>query len=173
MNSNRHMEEEEIRMPGIHGRLLADSENVAGSFSMASGEIIRGIFEKYKTIAVYGMSKDPNKPAHQVPVHLRSEGYNIIPINPTAPEISGLKSYARLEDVPEHIEVLDVFRPSEQAAAVVREAIARKEKFGDICVIWLQENIKSEEARRLAEGAGIVFIEDLCLSKEFRRLYPK
>lgn len=140
---------------------------------MASDEFIREIFEKYKTIAVYGMSKDPTKPAHQVPAHLRAEGYNIIPINPTIPEISGLTSYARLDDVPQHIEVLDVFQPSDQAAAVVREAIARKEKVGDIAVIWLQEDIRSEEARRLAEGAGIVFIEDLCLSKEFKRLYPK
>jgi len=140
---------------------------------MASDEFIRGIFEKYKTIAVYGMSKDPNKPAHQVPAHLLSEGYTIIPINPTIREIGGLTSYARLEDVQEHIEVLDVFRPSDQAAAVVREAIARKQKVGDIAVIWLQEDIRSDEARLLAEGAGIIFIEDLCLSKEFMRLYPK
>ena len=139
---------------------------------MTSDELIRGIFEKYKTIAVYGMSKDPNKPAHQVPAHLLSEGYTIIPINPTTPEIIGLTSYARLEDVPERIEVLDVFRPSDQVLAVVKEAVARREKVGDIAVIWLQEDIRSDEARQLAEQAGILFVQDLCLSKEFRRLYP-
>jgi len=140
---------------------------------MASDEQVRGILEKHRVIAVYGMSKDPQKVAHTVPLHLKEEGYEIIPINPTVPEIAGLKCYASLADVPGRIEILDVFRPSEQAPAVVREAVARRAQRGDIDAIWLQEGIKSEEARRLAEEAGITYLEDICISKEFRRLFPR
>ncbi len=140
---------------------------------MSSDETIRSILEKCRTIAVYGMSKDPQKIAHHVPAHMRAAGYEIIPINPTVPEIDGLTCYTCLQDVPEHIEILNVFRPSEQTPDIVREAVARKKQRGDIAVIWLQEDIRNDEARRLAEEAGITFIEDLCVKKELMRLCPE
>jgi uncharacterized protein len=138
---------------------------------MSSDEQIRTILKKYRTIAVYGMSKDPQKVAHHVPMHMREAGYEIIPVNPTVKEIGGMTCYPSLEDVPEHIEILNVFRPSEQTPDVAREAMARKKQRGDISVIWLQEDIKSDEARRLAEEAGITYLEDLCIKKELARLF--
>jgi predicted CoA-binding protein len=134
---------------------------------------IREVFERYRTVAVYGMSKDPNKPAHYVPAHLLSEGYNVIPVNPSAAAIIGLKSYPGLQDIPERIEILNVFRPSDQVEGIVREALERRSKKGDIDVIWLQEGIMDDGAGKLAEEAGIVFFQDLCMSVEFRRLFPR
>jgi hypothetical protein len=134
---------------------------------------MREVFERYKTVAVFGMSKDPGKPSHYVPVHLQSEGYKIIPVNPSAAEIIGLKSYPGLQAVPERIEILNVFRPSDQVAGIVREALERRRERGDIDVIWLQEGITDDGARKLAEEAGVVFFQDLCMSKEFRRLFPQ
>jgi hypothetical protein len=138
---------------------------------MATIEFLRNVFERYKTIAVYGMSRDPGKAAQWVPSFLDSKGYNIIPINPSADRIIGRKAYRRLEDVQEHIEVLEVFRPSGQVPGVVKEAVERKKKKGDIYVIWLQSGIRSDEARKLAEEADMFFIEDRCMYVEFRRIF--
>ena len=142
-----------------------------GKVPMATVELLRNIFERYKTIAVYGMSRDPGKAAQWVPSFLHSKGYNVIPINPYADKIIGRKAYHRLEEVQEHIEVLEVFRPSGQVVGVVKEAVKRKKEKGDIYVIWLQSGIRSDEARELAEGADIVFVEDRCMYVEFRRIF--
>ncbi|MGB4549553.1 MAG: CoA-binding protein [Syntrophales bacterium] len=142
-----------------------------GAFPMTTLETLRNIFERYKTIAVYGMSRDPGKAAQWVPSFLQSKGYGIIPINPHAESIIGRKAYRRLEDVKEHIEILEVFRPSEQVTGVVREAVERRQKKGDVYVIWLQSGIRSDEARKLAEGADILFVEDRCMYVEFRRIF--
>ncbi len=138
---------------------------------MATLELLRNIFERYNTIAVYGMSRDPGKAAQWVPSYLHSKGYNVIPINPFADRIIGRRAYHRLEEVQEHIEVLEVFRPSGQVPGVVREAVERKKKKGDIYVIWLQSGIRSDEARKLADGADILFVEDRCMYVEFRRIF--
>jgi len=138
---------------------------------MPTLEILRNIFERYKTIAVYGMSRDPGKAAQWVPSFLNSKGYSIVPINPYADKITGRKAYHRLEEVQEHIEVLEVFRPSGQVPGVVKEAVERKKNKGDIYVIWLQSGIRSDEARKLAEGADILFVEDRCMYVEFRRIF--
>ncbi len=138
---------------------------------MPTLEILRNIFERYKTIAVYGMSRDPGKAAQWVPSFLNSKGYNIIPINPYADRIIGRKASHRLEEVQEHIEILEVFRPSGQVLGVVKEAVERKKNKGDIYVIWLQSGIRSDEARKLAEGADILFVEDRCMYVEFRRIF--
>jgi hypothetical protein len=138
---------------------------------MTTLEIFRSIFERYKTIAVYGMSRDPGKAAQWVPSFLQSKGYSIIPINPYAESIIGRRAYHRLEDIQEPIEILEVFRPSGQVPVVVREAVERKKKRGDIYVIWLQSGIRSDEARKLAEGSDILFVEDRCMYVEFRRIF--
>ena len=127
------------------------------------------IFEKYRNIAVYGMSKNPLKPSNTVPMYFMEHGFNIIPINPTIDEINGKKSYPKLIDVPDEIEVLDVFRPSADCLDVVREAVERKNIKGDIHLIWLQEGIVNEEARKLAESNGIEFVQDKCMYKEYVR----
>lgn len=131
---------------------------------------IREIFEKYKTVAVYGMSTNEMKPSHYVPVHLINNGYNIIPINPVATEIVGRKVYKNIMDIPEDIEILNVFRPSNQVLEVVEEAIERKKQRGDIDLIWLQEGIVNDEAKKLAEEYGIEFIQDKCMLREHKKL---
>jgi predicted CoA-binding protein len=131
---------------------------------------LKEVFDNHKTIAVYGMSKNSMKAANYVPAYLRDQGYTIIPVNPTADEIDGLKCYHSLAEVPDSIEILNVFRPSADIPAIVEEAIARKNSVGDIKVIWLQESIESEEGEAMAQANGITFIQDKCLMKEHRQI---
>jgi hypothetical protein len=98
------------------------------------------------------------------------QGYKIIPINPTKDQIMELKSYKSLLDVEDEIDVVNVFRRPEYAIDVVKEAIERKKKRGDIKAIWLQEGIVNDEAKKLAEENGFLFIQDKCMFKEHLRL---
>jgi predicted CoA-binding protein len=123
-------------------------------------------FYELKNIAVVGMSKNPEKAAHYVPKYLIEKEYNIIPVNPTADEILGKKCYTKLSDIPEQIDVVDVFRPSEQVIPVISEAIKLKPK-----VIWLQEGIHNIEAESLAQKAGIEVIFNRCMLAEHQRLF--
>jgi len=125
------------------------------------------IFDKYHNIAVYGMSSNPLKAAYSVPSFMQKQGYNIIPINPQADEINGLKVYKKLEDIPDKIEILNVFRPSDEALNVVKEAVERRKNQGDISLIWLQEGIINEEAHKLANENGIDFVQNLCMYKAY------
>ena len=140
---------------------------------MDTDQFIRKVFETCRTIGVYGMSKNPEKPAHYVPAFLLSKGYIIIPVNPYADQIIGRRCYPHLRDVQEEIDILEVFRPSERVPAVMKEAVARRKEKGDISVVWLQEGIQHTEAQRIAEEAGIVCIQDRCMQKEFKRLFPE
>lgn len=118
-----------------------------------------------KRVAVVGMSKDPNKAAHQVPKYLLEHGYEIIPVNPTADQILGKKCYKSLEEVEEEIDIVDIFRPSDQVMPVVEQAIKKKPK-----VIWMQLGIKNEEAAEKAEKHGIKVVQDKCMMEEHLRL---
>ncbi|MBX3045240.1 MAG: CoA-binding protein [Candidatus Kapabacteria bacterium] len=128
---------------------------------------IEEIFDNYNTIAVYGMSKQPYKPSHTVPLFMKKQGYNVIPINPTTGQISNLTAYKNIADIPEEIDILNVFRPSEVALDVIKEAVERKNTRGDIKVIWLQQDIVSPEGKLLAEANGIEYIEDKCMYREY------
>lgn len=128
------------------------------------------IFEKYETIAVYGMSKNLNKAAHTVPGYMLKQGYNVIPINPTAETIMKQKSYQNLSDIPDKIDILNIFRPADEAEDIVKEAIARKEEKGDIELIWLQLGLTNEKAKQLAEENGIDYIEDECIYVEHKKV---
>ncbi|MGI0026685.1 MAG: CoA-binding protein [Nitrosopumilaceae archaeon] len=123
-------------------------------------------FYELKNIAVVGMSKNPEKAAHYVPKYLAEKGYNIIPVNPTTNEILGKKCYSELSDIPEYVDIVDVFRPSEQVMPVINEAIKLKPK-----VIWLQEGIHNIEAESLAQKAGIEVIFNRCMLAEHQRLF--
>lgn len=125
------------------------------------------IFDNYKNIAVFGMSTNPAKPSHTVPVFLLNQGYNVTPINPVADEIAGRKVCKNIMDVDGEIDILNVFRPSEHCLDVVKEAVERKKQKGDIKLIWLQEGIINYEAEELAESNGIDFIQDKCMYKEY------
>lgn len=122
------------------------------------------------TIAVVGCSTTEGKPAHDVPQFLQAHGYRIIPVNPFADEILGEKAYDSLADVDEEIDLVDVFRPSEETPGVVEDVVARHEDRGDAGAVWLQLDIESDEARAIAEEAGLAFVQDRCTNIEYERL---
>ena len=119
------------------------------------------ILRQFRTIAVVGLSRDPSKAAHAIPARMQRAGFRVIPVNPFVDSVLGEKSYARLADVPEPVEVVLVFRPSEVAAAVAKEAVAIGAK-----ALWLQQGIVSTQARELAEAAGMLYVEDRCMGVE-------
>ena len=133
--------------------------------SHSDSEIIK--FYDLKNIAVVGMSKNEGKAAYYVPKYLIDQGYNVIPVNPTASEIQGRKSYPAVSSVPEKIDIVDIFRPSEDVPAVVEDAI----KKNGIKVIWMQEGIYSEEAERMAREKGIEVVYNRCMQAEHMRLF--
>ncbi len=118
-----------------------------------------------KKITVVGMSKHARKAAHFVPKYLSENNYEITPVNPNADEILGIKSYDEISQVDGEIEVVDVFRPSDQVLPIIIESIKKKPK-----VIWLQEGIHNEEAEELARKAGIKVVFNRCMLAEHRRL---
>ena len=132
---------------------------------------IKEIFETYNNIAVFGMSRHIEKPAFTIPSYLKKNGYKIIPINPTTDSIMKLTSYPDIMSVPDFIEILLVFRPSEDALDIVKEAVKRKEEKGDIKLIWLQLGIINEEAKKIALENGIDFVQDKCMYVEHKAVY--
>ena len=129
-----------------------------------SDEQIRDILS-LKKVTVIGMSKHSSKAAHFVPKYLFENGYDITPVNPTAEEILDKKCYNSVSEIDEEIEIVDIFRPSDQILPFVREAIKKKPK-----VIWLQEGIHNSEAEELARKEGIKVIFNRCMLAEHRRL---
>ncbi len=127
-------------------------------------EEIKDIFA-LKKIAVIGMSRHPVKAAHFVPKYLSEQGFDITPVNPTANEILGKKCYSDISLVQDPIDIVDIFRPSEQVLPVVQNAIKKKPK-----VIWLQEGIHNEEAENLAREHGIDIVFNRCMLAEHQRL---
>ena len=118
-----------------------------------------------KNVAVVGMSKDPNKDAHHVPKYLIENGYNVIPVNPTAEEILGRKCYKSLLDVPDRIDIVDVFRPSDHVPPIVKDAITKGAK-----VVWMQLGISNNEAAQEASKHGIKVVYNRCMLVEHGRL---
>lgn len=137
---------------------------------MNENEIIKTILTKYKTIAVYGMSANEEKAAHSVPAYLAEHNYIVIPINPHHSDILGRRCYKTIEEVTDKIEILLVFRPSNEVFDIVKCAIARKKNVGDIFAIWLQSGIFDNEARDLAVKNDIAFVQDRCMYVEHRNL---
>jgi predicted CoA-binding protein len=118
-----------------------------------------------KKVAVVGMSQNPGKAAHGVPRYLLENGYDITPVNPNADEILGKKCVDEISKVQDEIDIVDVFRPSDQVLPIVKEAIKKNPK-----VIWLQEGIHNLEAEELARGAGIKVVFNRCMLAEHQRL---
>jgi uncharacterized protein len=130
-----------------------------------SASDIRKILE-LRNIAVVGMSNTEGKPANFVPKYLIENGYNVIPVNPTTSEVLGRKSYATISDVPEQVDIVDVFRRSEDVPIVVEDAINKK----GIKVIWMQSGIYNEEAERRAKENGIDVVFNRCMKVEHSML---
>jgi uncharacterized protein len=130
-----------------------------------SASDIRKILE-LRNIAVVGMSNTEGKPANFVPKYLIENGYNIIPVNPTTSEVLGRKSYASISDVPEQVDIVDVFRRSEDVPIIVEDAINKK----GVKVIWMQSGIYNEEAERRAKENGIDVVFNRCMKVEHSML---
>src|SRR5439155_914126 len=141
--------------------LLPDGANSLGH---PGADAILELLRNYKTIAVVGLSSNPMRPSHGVTEYMQSAGYRIIPVNPNETEVLGEKSYARLEDVPEKIDIVNVFRRAEEVPPVVESAIRIGAK-----AVWMQLGVENEQAAEKARAAGLVMIEDACILVEHRR----
>jgi len=130
----------------------------------ATTDAILELLKKYKTIAVVGLSSNPMRPSFGVTEYMQEAGYRIIPVNPNETEVLGEKSYARLEDVPEKIDIVNVFRRAEEVPPVVESAIRMGAK-----VVWMQSGVENEEAAEKARTAGLVVVQDACILVEHRR----
>lgn len=126
---------------------------------------IAELLRSAKTIAVVGLSDRRMRPSYGVSQYMQSVGYRIIPVNPNISEVLGEKAYARLEDVPEHIDIVDVFRRSEYVPEIVESAI----RVG-AGAIWMQEGVVHEQAAKRASEAGLTVVMDRCILKEHRKL---
>jgi predicted CoA-binding protein len=128
-------------------------------------EKIKELLATSKTIAVVGLSSNPDRPSHGVAKYLQSHGYKVIPVNPNEAEVLGEKSYASLRDIPEKVDIVDVFRAVDAVPAITDDAIAIGAK-----ALWLQLGIVHEEAAAKARTAGLQVIQDQCLAVDHRLL---
>ena len=133
---------------------------------MVNSDPIRELLSRSKVIAVVGLSSKTHRPSYGVSRYMQSAGYRIIPVNPLEKEVLGEKSYARLEDVPVQVDIVDVFRRSEHVPPVVESSIAIGAK-----AVWLQEGVVHEEAAARARSAGLEVVMDRCILKEHARRF--
>ena len=126
------------------------------------------ILNEYRIVAIVGLSPDPSRPSHRVAKYLDRHGFRVIPVNPDAQEILGKRSYPDMSSVPEPIEIVDLFRRSEEVMPIVDEAIKIGAK-----VVWMQEGVINEEAASMARDAGLLVVMNKCMFKEHQRLNKK
>ena len=132
---------------------------------MNEPETIKRIFEECKTIAVVGLSSNVFRPSNGVASFMRTKGYKIIPVNPNETEVLSIKAVANLASVPEKIDLVNIFRRSEEAGSVVDEAINLGAK-----AVWLQEGVIDKAAAKRAESAGLLVVMDRCWLKDYVRM---
>ena len=136
---------------------------------------IREILTKYKTVAVVGLSREPDKDSHRVSAYLKKHGFRIIPVNPFADEVLGEKSYKSLLDIPSEvqktIDVVDLFRPSKDVPPIVEQAVKLKEMYGKQHVVWMQLGIVNGQAAEAAKKAGLTVVMDRCMMLEHKRFF--
>lgn len=128
-------------------------------------EKIEELLSSAKTIAVVGHSADPSRTSYQIAAFLRRAGYHVIPVNPTVTEIEGQPCYATLADVPEPIDIVNVFRRSEYLPDIVRDAVAI-----EAGAVWAQLGVEHRDAITIAQESGIPLIMDRCIKVEYMRL---
>ncbi|MCX6009675.1 MAG: CoA-binding protein [Chloroflexi bacterium] len=119
------------------------------------------ILKEYRTVAIVGASSNPERPSFRVVRYLSKHGYNVIPVNPNEREILGMTCYPNLSSIPEKVEVVDIFRKSEEVMPIVDEAIKIGAK-----VVWMQEGVVNEEAAAKARNAGLLVVMDKCMRKQ-------
>lgn len=126
---------------------------------------LREIYKTTATIAVVGASKDPSKPSHSIPAYLQSQGYRIIPVSPRGGEIFGERVYTSIEEITEDVDVVNVFRPAEEAPEIAAQAVVL-----GAGVLWLQTGVRSDEALEIATKGGLQVVMDTCMGQTHGRL---
>ena len=134
-------------------------------FINPSAAEIRALLQRIKTIAVVGLSASPNRPSHGVAQALQGFGYRIIPVNPTVTEVLGEKAYSSLRDLPEPVDLVDVFRESRHVAGIVAECIALK-----LPALWLQDGVIDPAAALQARAVGLTVVMDRCIYRDYLQL---
>lgn len=142
-----------------------------------SEEVIKKILTQYRTVAVVGISREPSKDSYRVAEYLKNHGFHIIPVNPFADEVLGEKCYESLLDIPSEIqktiEVVGIFRPSDDVPPIVAQAIQLKKLYGKPYVVWMQLGIINEQAAEKGRNAGLIVVMDRCMMQERRRLFAR
>ena len=156
----------------VRDRLLetagrAQAGRVAGYHGAMTDAELRELLRQTRTIAVVGLSANPERPSNQVAWYLHHQGYRLFGVNPRcpSPEVFGVRVLPSLDELPEPVDIVDVFRRPEYTPAVAREAVAVGAR-----ALWLQLGIRSAEARTVAEAGGLVYVEDRCLKVDHARL---
>jgi predicted CoA-binding protein len=129
-------------------------------------DVIFSILQSYRTLAVVGLSSKPMRPSHGVAAYMQAHGYRIIPVNPNEQTVLNEKAYASLDDLPETVPVVVIFRRPEYVPAIVESAIRKGAR-----VIWMQEGVIHEDAARRARAAGLEVIQDRCILKEHAKRF--
>lgn len=125
---------------------------------------IEAILSGSKTVAVVGISDKPDRPSHLVAKYLQERGYRVIPVNPLLTEVLGEKAYKSLAEIPERVDLVDVFRKSADVPPIAEEAV----RIG-ACFFWMQEGVESDRAREILDAAGIPCVMDRCVKKELAK----
>jgi predicted CoA-binding protein len=140
-------------------------------------DVIKRILAQYRTVAVVGISRDSSKDSYRVAEYLKNHGFHVIPVNPFADEVLGEKCYKSLLDMPPEIqkiiEIVDIFRPSEDIPPIVDQVLQLKKLYDKPYVIWMQLGIINEQAAEKARNAGLTVVMDKCMMQEHRRLFAK
>jgi len=126
------------------------------------------LLEESKTIAVVGLSDNPSRASYGVARFLQRQKFRVIPVNPELSEVLGEKCYARVADIPDEIDIVDIFRRSEYVPDVVKDALVKHPR-----CIWMQEGVEHQEAAQMARDAGVAVVMDRCILKELARLLPR
>ena len=126
------------------------------------------LFQESKTVAVVGLSNSPGRASHGVARFLKAQGYRVIPVNPALTEVLGEKCYPRVQDIPDEIDIVDIFRKSELVGEVVADALIKHPR-----CIWMQEGVVHPDSAQMAEAAGVQVVMDRCILKELARLLPR
>ena len=135
------------------------------------------VLTKYRIVAIVGVSRSPTKYSFKVAEYLKKHGFHIVPINPYAEEILGVRSYRSLLDIPvevqKTVEIVDVFRPSEDVLPIVEQVVKLKKLYGRPYVVWMQLGIVNMSVAEKAEKAGLTVIMDKCMMREHRRIFDR
>lgn len=137
---------------------MNERKRIAMAFQNPSTDEIRELLRRSRTVAVVGLSPDPDRPSYQVAAAMKARGYRIIPVNPNVESVLGEKAYPNLSAVPEPIDIVNVFRRPEHVLPIAEEAVNIGAK-----ALWLQEGVVNEEAALLAQRAGLFVVMDMCI----------